>query len=114
MHRYACFQDYVDKVKECEGGLDNFTQGYKHFGIHVNSDNSVTAREWAPGAVQVYLTGEFSMLLQYLSVDFHHQVYSVALQDINITCLPPYLPSVGYFEIFIFRAGSQFFFCSDR
>lgn len=74
MCRYACFQDYVDKVKEWEGGLDSFTQGYKYFGIHVNSDNSVTAREWAPGAVQVYLTGEFSMLhdscasctLQYL------------------------------------------------
>jgi hypothetical protein len=61
MHSYACFQDYVDKVKEWEGGLENFTQAYKYFGIHVNSDNSVTAREWAPGAVQVYLTGEFSM-----------------------------------------------------
>ncbi|KDR15603.1 1,4-alpha-glucan-branching enzyme [Zootermopsis nevadensis] len=58
--RYACFQDYVDKVNEYEGGMDNFTQGYKCFGIHVNTDNSVTAREWAPGAVQVYLTGEFN------------------------------------------------------
>lgn len=62
MHSYACFQDYLDKVKEWEGGMENFTQGYKYFGFHVNSDNSVTAREWAPGAVQVYLTGEFSML----------------------------------------------------
>ncbi|KAJ9581593.1 hypothetical protein L9F63_023227 [Diploptera punctata] len=58
--RYACFRDYVDKVKEYEGGMDNFTQGYKYFGIHINSDNSVTAREWAPGAAQVYLTGDFN------------------------------------------------------
>lgn len=58
--RYACFKDYVDKVADSEGGLDKFTEGYKYYGIHVNSDNSVTCREWAPGAVDVYLTGDFN------------------------------------------------------
>ncbi|XP_063219264.1 1,4-alpha-glucan-branching enzyme isoform X2 [Bacillus rossius redtenbacheri] len=58
--RYACFRDYVDKVTDQEGGLTNFTQGYKYFGIHFNPDNSVTCREWAPGAEQVFLTGEFN------------------------------------------------------
>ncbi|XP_046681961.1 1,4-alpha-glucan-branching enzyme [Homalodisca vitripennis] len=58
--RYACFLDYVDKVSEGEGGLENFTQGYKWFGIHINSDNSVTAREWAPGATELFLFGDFN------------------------------------------------------
>lgn len=58
--RYSCFLDYVDKVSEGEGGLDNFTQGYKWFGIHINSDNSVTCREWAPGANELFLFGDFS------------------------------------------------------
>uniref|UniRef100_A0A1B6E036 1,4-alpha-glucan branching enzyme n=1 Tax=Clastoptera arizonana TaxID=38151 RepID=A0A1B6E036_9HEMI len=58
--RYACFQDYVDKVNDIEGGLENFTQGYKYYGVHINPDNSVTCREWAPGAIQVYLYGEFN------------------------------------------------------
>ncbi|XP_046405478.1 1,4-alpha-glucan-branching enzyme [Ischnura elegans] len=58
--RYACYKDYVDKVSEQEGGLENFTQGYKYFGFHVNDDNSVTSREWAPGAEQLYLTGDFN------------------------------------------------------
>ncbi|XP_066995367.2 1,4-alpha-glucan-branching enzyme [Anabrus simplex] len=58
--RYACFRDYLEKVGEIEGGLDSFTRSYKDYGIHVNSDNSVTCREWAPGAVQLYLAGDFN------------------------------------------------------
>lgn len=71
----------MDKVNEYEGGMDKFTQGYKYFGIHVNTDNSVTAREWAPGAVQVYLTGEFSMFLQLCirQADLSHSVSQVGL-----------------------------------
>nr|CAD7392416.1 unnamed protein product [Timema cristinae] len=57
---YACFKDYADKVGEHDGGLDNFTQAYKYYGIHINSDNSVTCREWAPGAHQLYLMGDFT------------------------------------------------------
>lgn len=58
--RYAVFQDYIDRVNEVEGGLDQFTKGYTYYGMQFNKDNSVTCREWAPGAVQVYLMGEFN------------------------------------------------------
>lgn len=51
---------WLQKFEESDGGLDNFTQGYKYYGIHVLSDNSVVAREWAPGAEALYLTGDFS------------------------------------------------------
>ncbi|KAF4526452.1 hypothetical protein B566_EDAN014064 [Ephemera danica] len=58
--RYACFKDYVDKVSEHEGGMDHFTSGYKYYGMHFNPDNSVVCREWAPGAANVYLAGDFN------------------------------------------------------
>lgn len=40
--------------------MNEFSQAYKYYGLHIQSDNSVIAREWAPGATQVYLTGDFS------------------------------------------------------
>lgn len=40
--------------------MDEFTQGYNYYGLHFQPDNSVIAREWAPGARDVYLTGDFS------------------------------------------------------
>jgi 1,4-alpha-glucan branching enzyme len=109
IHSYACFQDYVDKVKEWEGGLENFTQAYKYFGIHVNSDNSVTAREWAPGAVQVYLTGEFSMsnetyLLTYLLIYLLTPWRSALLEKPNGRSVIPnggFRGTLGYREHFL-------------
>ncbi|CAO1383403.1 unnamed protein product [Diamesa tonsa] len=58
--RHACVLDWMKRIEETEGGVDNFTQGYKYFGIHVQHDNSVIAREWAPGATALYLTGDFN------------------------------------------------------
>lgn len=55
-------QQWLKKFEESEGGLDKFTKAYEYYGIHVLDDNSVVAREWAPGAVDVYLTGDFSKL----------------------------------------------------
>ncbi|RZF42612.1 hypothetical protein LSTR_LSTR001407 [Laodelphax striatellus] len=58
--RYACFKDYIEKVNESGGGLDEFSKGYNYYGIHINADNSVTCREWAPGARALFLTGDFN------------------------------------------------------
>lgn len=58
--RYGCMQEWLQKFEESEGGIENFTKAYEYYGIHVRDDNSVVAREWAPGAVAVYLTGDFS------------------------------------------------------
>lgn len=60
--RYACFKESLEQIEEQEGGLQEFTQGYRYFGMIVNPDNSITCREWAPGAQQLYLYGEFSKL----------------------------------------------------
>jgi len=58
--RYALFKDHVEKVESGDGSLERFSRGYETFGIHVNEDNSVVAREWAPGAQELFLTGEFN------------------------------------------------------
>jgi 1,4-alpha-glucan branching enzyme len=50
----------MTRIDESEGGLDSFSQAYKYYGIHIQQDNSVIAREWAPGAKELYLTGDFS------------------------------------------------------
>lgn len=68
MFRYACLRDIQDKIDENGGGIDEFTQGYKYFGIKVQTDNSVLCREWAPGAKQLFLTGDFSKLLVRLAI----------------------------------------------
>ncbi|EAA07235.3 1,4-alpha-glucan-branching enzyme [Anopheles arabiensis] len=54
------FRGWIKRLNDLEGGLNEFTQGYKYFGLHIAQDNSVVAREWAPGAKEVYLTGDFN------------------------------------------------------
>lgn len=63
--RYACLLDYLERVEE-DTGLESFTSGYKQFGIHFNNDGSVYCLEWAPGAKQIYLAGDFSEYLHFL------------------------------------------------
>ncbi|KAK6620058.1 1,4-alpha-glucan branching enzyme [Polyplax serrata] len=58
--RYAVFKDLLDKITEKEQSIQKFSEGYKYFGMIFNGDNSVTCREWAPGASQLYLMGDFN------------------------------------------------------
>lgn len=52
----------LESIDQNGGGLDAFTKGYKYFGINVLQDNTIVCREWAPGARQLFLTGDFSEL----------------------------------------------------
>lgn len=58
--RHGLVKDWLRRIDESEGGIENFSQGYKYFGIHIQHDNSVIVREWAPGAQALYLTGDFN------------------------------------------------------
>ncbi|CAG9861487.1 unnamed protein product [Phyllotreta striolata] len=58
--RYACFKDIEDSIEENGGGLDNFTKAYRYYGINIQPDNTIICREWAPGAQQLFLTGDFN------------------------------------------------------
>ncbi|XP_043282623.1 1,4-alpha-glucan-branching enzyme isoform X2 [Venturia canescens] len=58
--RYALFKDYLEKIETGDGSLCKFSKAYNDFGIHINDDNSVRALEWAPGAEELFLTGDFN------------------------------------------------------
>nr|XP_027236933.1 1,4-alpha-glucan-branching enzyme-like [Penaeus vannamei] len=58
--RYGCFKKLLSQITEAEGGLEKFSRGYETFGLHVNPDNSVTCREWAPLAQGLFLKGDFN------------------------------------------------------
>lgn len=59
-HRFALYEKYKKNIEESAGGYDKFTKGYEYFGFHVQQDNSVVYREWAPNATGASLIGEFS------------------------------------------------------
>jgi hypothetical protein len=59
-HRYAAFKAWRDTIHDHEGGYENFTAGYRKLGFNVAGDGTVTYREWAPGADEAVLTGDFS------------------------------------------------------
>ena len=58
--RYDCFLELMKHIDKHEGGMKKFTKGYQFYGIHRLSNNSIIAREWAPGALGLYLKGDFS------------------------------------------------------
>lgn len=58
--RHGIVKDWLRRIDEAEGGIDGFSQAYKYYGIHIQHDNSVVVREWAPGAQALYLTGDFN------------------------------------------------------
>lgn len=66
--RYALFKDYIEKIETGDGDLKQFTMAYKDFGIHILDDNSVIAKEWAPAAQEVFLTGDFSKNYLYIVI----------------------------------------------
>uniref|UniRef100_A0A915N8J3 1,4-alpha-glucan branching enzyme n=1 Tax=Meloidogyne javanica TaxID=6303 RepID=A0A915N8J3_MELJA len=60
LRRYREFNNKLSFIEQQCEGLDNFTQSYKQYGIHVEADNSVSCLEWAPGAESMSLVGDFN------------------------------------------------------
>ena len=58
--RFGCFQLYLNKINNYEGGLDQFSKSYATFGFHVDEHNNIHVLEWAPNAKSVSLRGDFS------------------------------------------------------
>ncbi|KAL1493449.1 hypothetical protein ABEB36_011499 [Hypothenemus hampei] len=58
--RYAVFKDCLDNIDANGGGLDNYTRAYEYYGMHIQPDNSIVCREWAPNAKGFFLTGKFN------------------------------------------------------
>lgn len=57
--RNGKFFEVLEQIIKLERSLKEFAKGYERYGLVV-SDTGITYREWAPGAKEVYLTGEFN------------------------------------------------------
>jgi 1,4-alpha-glucan branching enzyme len=58
--RFAKAQDWIKKIDQTEGGLEQFSRGYEKYGFNVAADHTITYREWAPFALRAYLIGDFN------------------------------------------------------
>ncbi|TQS38549.1 hypothetical protein Golomagni_00941 [Golovinomyces magnicellulatus] len=59
--RYNKVRNWIKKIDESEGGLQEFSRGSEKFGFNVDeSNNTITYREWAPNATQAFLIGDFN------------------------------------------------------
>jgi 1,4-alpha-glucan branching enzyme len=75
--RYGCFKYYLENIENNLGGLDKFTQSYKSFGVHVDAKNNVTVLEWAPGARNVFLRGDFSRLILFIYFSSKYNLFNL-------------------------------------
>ena len=58
-YRYQRYCEFLDKIEKNEGSLYDFSQGYRIYGFQTRS-NGIYFREWAPGAKEIYLCGDFN------------------------------------------------------
>jgi hypothetical protein len=58
---YNYYMGWMSRIKESEGGLEQFSRGYERFGFNESDDGTITFAEWCPGALSVSLVGDFSM-----------------------------------------------------
>ena len=57
--RFQAYREWLGKLDECEGGLNEFAKGYLRRGFQV-LDNGIMYREWAPNAESASLVGDFN------------------------------------------------------
>jgi hypothetical protein len=62
-YRWGVYKNIRAHIDNAEGGMDKFTQAYKHYGINRGEHKGqlgIWYREWAPGAQAIALVGEFN------------------------------------------------------
>jgi 1,4-alpha-glucan branching enzyme len=59
--RHRNYLEAKARIESIGGSLDTFTRSYEEFGLHYNPDRKgITYREWAPGAKEMHLCGDFN------------------------------------------------------
>lgn len=61
-YRVQCADEWINKINDCEGGIDKFTRGYEQLGFNTTSEG-IRYREWAPAAIEANLIGDFSICI---------------------------------------------------
>ena len=64
--RYGLFQAYLNKINTDEISFDKFTKSFETYGFHVDNSNNVNILEWAPGAKNIYVYGDFSNYILFI------------------------------------------------
>ncbi|KIJ69977.1 glycoside hydrolase family 13 protein [Hydnomerulius pinastri MD-312] len=84
--RQKRFQEWKDAIFKHEGGYEKFTKGYDVMGLTVKDDGTVVYREWAPGAKEANLIGEFN--------NWHRMSHPMTKNEYGIweITLPPKAP----------------------
>ncbi|KAG0690528.1 alpha-1,4-glucan branching enzyme [Pichia californica] len=59
-YRRSIADNWIDKLNKNEGSLLNFANSYKTMGLHIQPDNSIIYKEYAPNAVNASLIGDFN------------------------------------------------------
>ena len=59
-YRQKLADNWLVKLNENEGGILKFADSYKVMGLHIQKDNSIKYREYAPNAVSACLIGDFN------------------------------------------------------
>ena len=60
-HRFNRFKSAKQEIEKNDGSLKKFSEAYLYYGIHFDRHrNGWTYREWAPGASELYLIGDFN------------------------------------------------------
>ena len=62
------YKKWRSTIDAHEGGLEQFSRGYEHFGLHQLKNGDIRYREWAPNATAAALTGDFSASSSSLSL----------------------------------------------
>ncbi|GAO49934.1 hypothetical protein G7K_4070-t1 [Saitoella complicata NRRL Y-17804] len=91
-HRYDECQKWIKNIDQSEGGLEKFSRGYEMFGFIVKSDGTVTYREWAPGAKEASLVGDFNNwdpASQPMTRD-DYGVWSITIPPVKGACAIPH------------------------
>ena len=58
--RYGNFEDILERMNTIEGGIEKMALGHEYFGAHVEQNNRFVMRQWAPGAQEMWLMGDFN------------------------------------------------------
>lgn len=62
MRSYEHLSKMLSMIDKGCGGLESFSRGFETRGLVPHPDGTITYKEWAPGASEAYLIGDFSML----------------------------------------------------
>ena len=58
--RLEHFKNKLNEIERNEGSLENFANSYQRYGVHLQPNNDIVYREYAPSAKGISLFGEFN------------------------------------------------------